>query len=256
MTFPLLDDDDQLEWFERDGHECRYHRGGLCRLSEMPDQSLSHGARREVRQILFSPTCADAFRPRTKSRQAKVSEPDRPVPCRSISCGWQAIPPATRPPCSWTVRPRHTLATSSASARVDRRAKRSEPRCDLVPILYSAWDKSDQSDDLLVCFGALAIGQATGTEIPPSGKVIYGEGHRSKTVRIADHLPKTRQVIEAIASICHATEPPPLVLNKHCPTCDFQLRCRALAVERDDLSLLGAMTAKERANARRRAFRP
>ncbi len=116
-----------------------------------------------------------------------------------------------------------------------------------VPILYSAWDKSDQSDELLVCFGALAIGQATGSGIPPSGKVVYGENRRIRSVRTADHLPKTREVIEAIASFCRAAEPPPLVLNKHCSACDFQSRCRALAVERDDLSLLGAMTAKERA---------
>jgi hypothetical protein len=133
-----------------------------------------------------------------------------------------------------------------ASARIAHLARRSQRRCNFVPILYSAWEKSDQSDDLLVCLGALAIGQATGSGIAPSGKVIYGEGHRGRTVRIADHLPKTRQVIEAIASICQAREPPPLVLNKHCPACDFQLRCRALAIERDDLSLLGAMTAKER----------
>jgi predicted RecB family nuclease len=133
-----------------------------------------------------------------------------------------------------------------ASARIGRLTRRSQSRCDFVPILYSAWDKGDQSDDLLVCLGALAIGQATGSGIPPSGKVIYGEGHRGKTVNVADHLAKTRQVIEAIASICQAGEPPQLVLNKHCPACDFQLRCRALAIERDDLSLLGAMTAKER----------
>jgi predicted RecB family nuclease len=130
-----------------------------------------------------------------------------------------------------------------ASARIDR--QKQERRCDFVPILYSAWDKSDQSDDLLVCLGALAIGQATTGGIPPSGKVIYGESHRGKTVRIADHLAKTRQIIDAIASICQAREPPPLVLNKHCPACDFQLRCRALAIGRDDISLLG-MTAKER----------
>jgi hypothetical protein len=35
------------------------------------------------------------------------------------------------------------------------------------------------------------------------------------------------------------------VLHKHCPAWDFQLRCRGLAIERDDLSL-GAITAKER----------
>jgi predicted RecB family nuclease len=123
---------------------------------------------------------------------------------------------------------------------------RSELRPAFVPILYSAWDKSDQSDELLVCFGALAIGQATGSRMPTSGKVVYGENHRIRTVRIADHLPKTRQVIEAIASFCRAAEPPPLILNKHCSVCDFQSRCHALAVERDDLSLLGAMTPKER----------
>jgi predicted RecB family nuclease len=135
----------------------------------------------------------------------------------------------------------------SASLRGSRRAKSSEPPQHWVPVLYSAWDKSDQSDDLVVCFGALAIGLATGTEIPVSGKIIYGEAHWSKSVRIADHLQKARQVVEAIASLCNAAEPPPLVLNNHCPICDFQPRCRALAVERDTLNLLGAMTTKERA---------
>jgi hypothetical protein len=36
---------------------------------------------------------------------------------------------------------------------------------------------------------------------------------------------------------------PPLVLNKHCQVCEFQSRCRKVAVEMDDLSLLANMTA-------------
>ena len=36
------------------------------------------------------------------------------------------------------------------------------------------------------------------------------------------------------------------MLNKHCRTCDFQTRCHSLAVEQENLSLLGAMTTKER----------
>ena len=135
----------------------------------------------------------------------------------------------------------------SVTARVSLRAKKSKPVNNFVPILHSAWDKSGQFDDLLVCFSALAIEQATGGDIPLIGKVTYGETYRSKTVRIADGVPQTRQIIEAIASICHEEKPPRLVLNKHCPTCDFQSRCRKIAVEREDLSLLGAMTGKERA---------
>jgi predicted RecB family nuclease len=135
---------------------------------------------------------------------------------------------------------------SSALASVDQRAKRAESDHPNVPLLYSPWEKTDQSDDVLVCFGALAIAQATGTEVSAKGKVVYGEGHRTKTVKISDHLPKTRQIAEEIASTCFSNEAPPLVLNEHCPICDFQSRCRALAVERDHLSLLGTMSAKER----------
>ena len=97
----------------------------------------------------------------------------------------------------------------------------------------------------MVCFGALALSQATGT-LADTGALIYGEGQRRKTVKIGEHVARTRQIIEAIGATCCGREAPPLVLNRHCAVCDFQPRCRGLAVERDDLSLLTAMTGKER----------
>ncbi len=44
--------------------------------------------------------------------------------------------------------------------------------------------------------------------------------------------------------------PPDLVLNRHCAECEFQVRCRKIAVEKDDLSLLAGMSAKERQKLR------
>ena len=38
-----------------------------------------------------------------------------------------------------------------------------------------------------------------------------------------------------------------MALNRHCAVCDFQSRCREMAIDRDDLSLLTAATLKERA---------
>jgi len=40
-------------------------------------------------------------------------------------------------------------------------------------------------------------------------------------------------------------EPPPIILNKHCPYCPFQKDCEAKAIEKDDLSLLSRMSPKE-----------
>ena len=125
-------------------------------------------------------------------------------------------------------------------------SRESTPSNTFVPVLFSPWDKPDVSNSVLVCFGALALWQVTGI-LAATGTVIYGEGLRRKTVKIADHAVRTRQIIDAIVATCTSREPPPLVLNRHCAVCDFQPRCRGLAIERDNLSLLSAMTSKERA---------
>src|SRR3954466_2246739 len=51
-------------------------------------------------------------------------------------------------------------------APLDRKTRRDEFGPDYVPVLFSAWDQSDQLHNLLVCFGALAIQQVIGREIP------------------------------------------------------------------------------------------
>jgi predicted RecB family nuclease len=130
--------------------------------------------------------------------------------------------------------------------RGSRQPQKSKPSRTFVPVLLIPRDKLDISDSLVVCFGALALSQATGI-LADTGTLIYGEEYRRKTLKIENHVAGTRRIIEAIVATCRGREPPLLVLNRHCAVCDFQPRCRGLAVERDDLSLLSAMAGKERA---------
>src|SRR5207249_8739408 len=55
-----------------------------------------------------------------------------------------------------------------------------------------------------------------------------------------------KTIVGKIAAQQTSQTPPPLVLNKHCAECEFKARCRQVAVEKDDLSLLSSMTEKER----------
>jgi hypothetical protein len=71
--------------------------------------------------------------------------------------------------------------------------------------------------------------------------------------RVTDFLPRTRQTIDA-AKDCSSDESRAVVLNKHCPVCDFQSRCRDIAISREDLSLLRAMIEKERAKCSERGI--
>ena len=110
-----------------------------------------------------------------------------------------------------------------------------------------------KSDRVLLAFCALAIAQAKGNQPPSNGRIVHGCDRYIRTVRLADHLPKARQVVEAIARERDLEEPAP-VLNRHCQVCDFEPRCRAIATSREDLSLLGNMTEKERARCREKGI--
>ena len=114
---------------------------------------------------------------------------------------------------------------------------------DYAPVLFSARNKPDPLDNLLLCFGALAIWQVVGT-LPEVGKLIYGECHRCKTVTVVEYVVQTQRIIDEISLIYQ--QPPRLVLNKHCTTCDFQSRCLHIAADRDDLSQLATISPKER----------
>jgi predicted RecB family nuclease len=127
-----------------------------------------------------------------------------------------------------------------------RPLRTSSPSNTFLPILFSPWEKPEVSDSLLLCFGALALFQATGI-LAETGTLIYGDAYRHKTVRIQNFITRTRQIIDSIRTFNNRQEPPPLVLNRHCAVCDFQSRCRSVATDRDDLSLLSAMTPKDRA---------
>jgi len=119
---------------------------------------------------------------------------------------------------------------------------------DYVPVLYSVWNKLNESDRLTICFGAIAIAQTAGTELPRTGEFIFGNIGDTKQVKISEQLVrKAKRTVEQITKEYESGEVAPAVLNKHCHVCDFQARCRAIATSRDDLSLIGAMTEKERA---------
>src|SRR5438105_124101 len=51
-----------------------------------------------------------------------------------------------------------------------------------------------------------------------------------------------RARVAAAAARALIDRPPPAVLNRHCPACEYRDRCQADAVARDDLSLLQGLT--------------
>ena len=118
-----------------------------------------------------------------------------------------------------------------------------------VPIRFVFRNKLTKDDRLLLAFDALVLSQVLGREVS-LGKIIHGDDHATLKVKTSALAGEVRKRLEKIAALLSSPAPPDLVLNRHCAECEFQARCRKIAVEKDDLSLLAGMSAKERQKLR------
>jgi predicted RecB family nuclease len=118
------------------------------------------------------------------------------------------------------------------------------PYLPYVPVRLIPREKITPQDKLVLAFNALVLSAATG-QAPPFGKIIYGSAYAVAKIKLEAWLPSAQAMLDRITAQ-QASHTPPLVLNKHCAECEFQAQCRQMALEKDDLSLLSGMTAKER----------
>ena len=114
-----------------------------------------------------------------------------------------------------------------------------------IPIRFVPKEKVTNRDKLLLAFDALALSKASG-KMPLFGKIIHGSAQKAVRVQLAGLIQTAQSIVEKITAQQATSTPPPLMLNKHCSECEFQSRCRQLAIEKDDLSLLSGMSEKER----------
>lgn len=106
-------------------------------------------------------------------------------------------------------------------------------------------EKPTKYDKLSLAFDALVLSKDSG-QMSLYGKLIYGGSQRVLKVKLDGVIGATRDVIGKIAVQQANPAPPQVILNKHCPVCEYQAQCRQTAMEKDDLTLLSRLTEKER----------
>ena len=122
-----------------------------------------------------------------------------------------------------------------------------------VPIRFIPTDKVTRDDKLMLGFDALVFSDSLGRKIV-SGKLIHGSGFAVSQVKMPALFPLVRRKMQRIAELLATEAPPDLALNRHCSECQFQNRCREKALEKDDLSLLGGLSVKEREKLRNKGI--
>jgi len=114
-----------------------------------------------------------------------------------------------------------------------------------IPTRFIFTNKLDRHDKLLLAFDALVLSETLGREVV-LGKIIHGEGCVTLKVKTSVLESEVRSITAKIATLISDKKPPDLVLNRHCPKCEFRDSCRHKATETDDLSLLAGISEVER----------
>lgn len=112
------------------------------------------------------------------------------------------------------------------------------------PILFTPHERVTADDRLRLAFAASVLSRVQGTQ-PDSGRIIHGPNFKVSKIALPRLIASVRGGVGQIHALQQSVTPPPLVLNRHCSECEFRWSCRALAIDKDDLSLLRGLNAKE-----------
>ena len=134
-----------------------------------------------------------------------------------------------------------------------------DKRAVYVPVHFTHRNKLTRDDSLLAAFHGIMLNDALGQPVP-FVKIIHGPGLSTSKIKLvaptgAPRLVKyAKQSLDRLRQMIDSTSPPLMILNDHCPSCEFRDRCHADAVSRDDLSLLRGMSEKENIDQRKRGI--
>ena len=113
-----------------------------------------------------------------------------------------------------------------------------------VPMLFHEKRKVGKEERRLLEVYALLLARIQG-KVPAYGIVWHGSDGKATTVRLNSGLLSQAQLLQELKEMAAPGSQPKLLLNDHCPMCEFKQRCHAQAVQEDNLSLLRGIGEKE-----------
>jgi predicted RecB family nuclease len=140
------------------------------------------------------------------------------------------------------------LAPDGLHARCEFLRKVNEPsrlgRFSYEPVKVTGTCRASRPDAVGLAYQGLVLGEVQGRQ-PSSGTLVL-LGDRPGKVKLAGKYKGVRRIVEALRAWTNQPvgDAPPIVLNKHCPSCPFRDACLQQAEKEDNLTLLDRMTPK------------
>jgi predicted RecB family nuclease len=112
------------------------------------------------------------------------------------------------------------------------------------PVKVIGTSRASRPDTFGLAYQGVVLGELQGRQ-PAAGRLVL-LGDRPIKVKLAGKYKEVRRIVDALRTWAgdRVGDGPPVVLNKHCPSCPFRDACLQQAEREDNLSLLDRMTPK------------
>jgi predicted RecB family nuclease len=113
-----------------------------------------------------------------------------------------------------------------------------------LPVLFHEGRQVKKRQKLLLEVYGLVLAGLQG-RAPAYGVIWHGPECKATRVKLNPGHRPAEQVLRELLDMVTSASPPRLLLNEHCPVCEFHQRCRGQAVQEDNITLLRGMGEKE-----------
>ena len=112
------------------------------------------------------------------------------------------------------------------------------------PTLVVGTYSISKEQELELVFTGFVLGQMR-KKLPVAGRIVKMGGQVDE-LKLEPHYKVLKRFLDPLQEWLGSAPaaPPPVILNKHCPSCQFQMLCKEKAEREDDLSLLDRVTPK------------
>jgi predicted RecB family nuclease len=113
-----------------------------------------------------------------------------------------------------------------------------------VPMLFHEANAVGKAQRLLLELLGWILSRSQG-RLPAYGIVWHGRECKVTKVRLNPDTQRSERLLRELKEMASPGLPPSLILNNHCPVCEFRQRCHDQAVQEDNISLLRGIGDKE-----------
>lgn len=113
-----------------------------------------------------------------------------------------------------------------------------------MPVRFVDSIQVSVEDKLSLAFEGLLL-ESIQERAPKYGTIIFGSDFRKVRIVLRKYMTKASRMLSEMRAMNSNGSAPPMILNAHCKMCEFRSSCRAIAIEKDHLSLLSGMTENE-----------